>query len=65
MLNGLFWGPGPYSGERVPILGTGSLFSGTDTEFYVPDLWSQDAIMAKNRAVLLNLDLFWTTFPDF
>ena len=37
-------------------------YSGTDTEFYVPDLWSQAAIMAKKRAFLLNPDLFRTIF---
>ena len=38
------------------------MYSGTDTEFYVPDLWSQAAIMAINRAFLLNPDLFRTIF---
>ena len=44
-----------------------STFSGTTTEFCVPDHRSQAAIMVKFRAVMPNPDLFRTiflTFPD-
>ena len=41
------------------------LSSGTNTEFHVPDLRSQAAIMGKFRAFLLNLDFFRTTFLTF
>ena len=44
------------------------MYSGTDTEFYVPDLWSQAAIMAINRAFFAESGPFpdhFLTFPDF
>ena len=42
-----------------------SLLSGTDTEFYIPDLRSQAAVMVKIRTFKLDPDLFRTTFGTF
>ena len=43
------------------------IFSGTNTEFCIPDHWVQAAVMVKIRTFKLNPDLFRTafwTFPD-
>ena len=37
-------------------------YSGTDTEFCIPDHWVQAAVMVKIRTFKLNPDLFRTTF---
>ena len=47
------------------LLFRNTINSGTDTEFYVPDLRYQAAIMVKFRAFMLNPDLFWTIFWHF
>jgi len=39
-----------------------TIYSGTDTEFCIPDHWVQAAVMVKIRTFKLNPDLFRTTF---
>ena len=59
----------PNNGPAIWVHGRHSIiFSGTKTEFCVPDHGSRTVIMAKFRAFMQNPDLFRTTFltfPDF
>ena len=57
----LFWKM-PY---RPPLGSGGHWYSGTTTEFCIPDHCVQAAVMVKIRTFKLNPDLFRTTFWTF